>query len=163
MTSATSTPQAPAPARARSASGKKSAAKKTTGKKKSAGSAAKKSITKRKSAAPKSAGAGVRRTAAAEVAPETQPKTDTKSGAQQAEVSSPAISQPSDDVPATGAATDAETPQMEGQPEPTESEIRVRAYFIAERRAQMSVVRDPAFDWIEAREQLIAEAHQSQP
>lgn len=43
---------------------------------------------------------------------------------------------------------------------PTDAEIRTRAYFIAERRVQLALEGDPALDWIEARQQLIAEARQ---
>ncbi|HEY0369666.1 MAG TPA: DUF2934 domain-containing protein [Chthoniobacterales bacterium] len=47
---------------------------------------------------------------------------------------------------------------MAKQPvEPTDDEIRIRAYFIAERRVQMSLGGDPNNDWIQAREELIAE------
>jgi hypothetical protein len=42
--------------------------------------------------------------------------------------------------------------------EPTDDEIRIRAYFLAERRHQLSLPGDSAHDWIEARRQLIEEA-----
>jgi hypothetical protein len=42
--------------------------------------------------------------------------------------------------------------------EPSDDEIRTRAYFIAERRMQLSLQGDSAHDWIEARRQLIEEA-----
>ena len=42
--------------------------------------------------------------------------------------------------------------------EPTDEEIRLRAYFLAERRLQLSLPGDSAHDWIEARRQLIEEA-----
>jgi sRNA-binding protein len=42
--------------------------------------------------------------------------------------------------------------------EPSDEEIRIRAYFIAERRIQLSLQGDSAHDWIEARRQLIEEA-----
>jgi hypothetical protein len=42
--------------------------------------------------------------------------------------------------------------------EPTDEEIRIRAYFLAERRIQLSQPGDSAHDWIEARRQLIEEA-----
>ena len=42
--------------------------------------------------------------------------------------------------------------------EPSDEEIRIRAYFIAERRIQLSLHGDSAHDWIEARRQLIEEA-----
>jgi hypothetical protein len=41
--------------------------------------------------------------------------------------------------------------------EPTDDEIRIRAYFLAERRIQLSLPGDSAHDWIEARRQLIEE------
>ncbi|MDQ6623590.1 MAG: DUF2934 domain-containing protein [Verrucomicrobiota bacterium] len=43
--------------------------------------------------------------------------------------------------------------------EPSDEEIRLRAYFIAERRAGLSQHGDPSHDWIEARKQLLAERH----
>jgi hypothetical protein len=42
--------------------------------------------------------------------------------------------------------------------EPTDEEIRIRAYFLAERRHQLSLPGDSAHDWIEARRQLIEES-----
>ena len=42
--------------------------------------------------------------------------------------------------------------------EPTDDEVRIRAYFLAERRHQLSLPGDSAHDWIEARRQLIEEA-----
>jgi hypothetical protein len=42
--------------------------------------------------------------------------------------------------------------------EPTDDAIRIRAYFIAERRHQLSLPGDSNHDWIEARRQLIEEA-----
>ena len=41
--------------------------------------------------------------------------------------------------------------------EPSDEEIRTRAYFIAERRMRLSLSGDSAHDWIEARRQLIDE------
>jgi hypothetical protein len=46
--------------------------------------------------------------------------------------------------------------------EPSEADIRLRAYFIAERRIQLALQGDPALDWIEARRQLIEEAGSSE-
>ena len=40
---------------------------------------------------------------------------------------------------------------------PTDDEIRMRAYFIAERRVQMGIPGSEADDWLEARRQLEAE------
>ncbi|MEP6937266.1 MAG: hypothetical protein ABI871_04275 [Chthoniobacterales bacterium] len=42
--------------------------------------------------------------------------------------------------------------------EPSDEEIRIRAYFIAERRLQLSLQGDEASDWIQARKQLLEEA-----
>jgi hypothetical protein len=42
--------------------------------------------------------------------------------------------------------------------EPSDEEIRIRAYFIAERRTQLSLHGDSAHDWIEARRQLVEES-----
>jgi hypothetical protein len=42
--------------------------------------------------------------------------------------------------------------------EPTDDEIRLRAYFLAERRHRLSLSGDSNHDWIEARRQLIEEA-----
>ncbi|MDQ6940256.1 MAG: DUF2934 domain-containing protein [Verrucomicrobiota bacterium] len=52
------------------------------------------------------------------------------------------------------------TPKKSKGYEPSDDEIRLRAYFIAERRAQMSLKGDPANDWLEARQQLREEADQ---
>ena len=42
--------------------------------------------------------------------------------------------------------------------QPTDDEIRLRAYFLAERRQRLSLPGDSNHDWIEARRQLIEEA-----
>ncbi|MBA3387538.1 MAG: hypothetical protein H0T95_13160 [Chthoniobacterales bacterium] len=42
--------------------------------------------------------------------------------------------------------------------EPSDADIRLRAYFIAERRVQMALQGDPGKDWVEARQQLLQEA-----
>jgi hypothetical protein len=49
-------------------------------------------------------------------------------------------------------------PSAPGLREPTDEEIRIRAYFLAERRMQLSLPGDSAHDWIEARRQLIEES-----
>jgi len=41
---------------------------------------------------------------------------------------------------------------------PTDEQIRIRAYFIAEKRAQLSIKGDHHSDWLEAKRQLFAEA-----
>jgi hypothetical protein len=67
----------------------------------------------------------------------------------------PAVARkPSTRKPATSAPKSAAAPPVE----PTDDEIRVRAYFLAERRHELSLPGDSAHDWIEARRQLIEEA-----
>ncbi len=41
---------------------------------------------------------------------------------------------------------------------PTDEQIRLRAYFIAEQRAQRSISGDHNSDWLEAKRQLFEEA-----
>jgi hypothetical protein len=41
---------------------------------------------------------------------------------------------------------------------PSDEQIRIRAYFIAERRHRLAIAGDSAHDWIEAKRQLIEEA-----
>jgi hypothetical protein len=50
------------------------------------------------------------------------------------------------------------TPTAKAPVEPTDEQIRLRAYFLAERRHKLSLPGDSAHDWIEARRQLIEEA-----
>lgn len=50
------------------------------------------------------------------------------------------------------------SPSVKTSPEPSDEEIRIRAYFIAERRSQLRLQGDSAHDWIEAKRQLIEEA-----
>ena len=45
--------------------------------------------------------------------------------------------------------------------EPTDEQIRLRAYFLAERRHRLSLPGDSNHDWIEARRQLIDESQRS--
>ncbi len=44
--------------------------------------------------------------------------------------------------------------------EPTDSEIQLRAYFLAEKRLQHGLPGDSAHDWLEAKRQLLEEAAQ---
>jgi hypothetical protein len=41
---------------------------------------------------------------------------------------------------------------------PSDEQIRIRAYFIAERRHRLAIAGDSAHDWIEAKRQLIEES-----
>ena len=45
--------------------------------------------------------------------------------------------------------------------EPSDADIRLRAYFIAERRVQLALQGDPAKDWLDAKQQLLEEARQA--
>ena len=63
--------------------------------------------------------------------------------------------------PARAAGTTAAKPAVRRATEPTDEAIRIRAYFIAERRHQLSLPGDSNHDWIEARRQLIEEAGRS--
>ncbi|MGZ9271611.1 MAG: hypothetical protein ACXW6T_21005 [Candidatus Binatia bacterium] len=45
--------------------------------------------------------------------------------------------------------------------EPSDEEIRIRAYFIAEQRIRLSLQGDSDHDWIEARRQLVEEANRT--
>jgi len=47
--------------------------------------------------------------------------------------------------------------------EPTDAEIQVRAYFLAERRIQQGLQGDSAHDWIEAKKQLTEETREARP
>ena len=57
-------------------------------------------------------------------------------------------------------ATSAALPAASGY-EPSDEEIRVRAYFIAERRMELSLEGDSDQDWLEAKRQLVEEARRS--
>ena len=50
------------------------------------------------------------------------------------------------------------TPASNPPIEPTDEQIRLRAYFLAELRHKLSLPGDSNHDWIEARRQLIEEA-----
>ncbi len=61
--------------------------------------------------------------------------------------------------PAARKSGTAAAPQKQQQrTAPSDDEIRLRAYFIAEWRHKESIPGDAAHDWIEARRQLVAEA-----
>lgn len=51
-------------------------------------------------------------------------------------------------------------PSVPASKQPSDEEIRMRAYFIAERRMQLRLEGDSVHDWMEARRQLIEEAKQ---
>ena len=53
------------------------------------------------------------------------------------------------------------SPQTDGAPmstEPSEDAVRLRAYFISERRRRFALPGDAESDWLEAKRQLLAEA-----
>jgi hypothetical protein len=41
--------------------------------------------------------------------------------------------------------------------EPTDEEIRIRAYFVSERRQRLALLGDANTDWLEAKRQLLSE------
>jgi len=45
-----------------------------------------------------------------------------------------------------------------GIPEPSDEAIRLRAYFISERRRRLALPGDAESDWLEAKRQLLSEA-----
>jgi outer membrane biosynthesis protein TonB len=65
-----------------------------------------------------------------------------------------AVRKPSTKKPVTSATK----PAPARAAEPTDDQIRIRAYFLGERRHQLSLPGDSAHDWIEARRQLLEEA-----
>jgi hypothetical protein len=48
-------------------------------------------------------------------------------------------------------------PAPERAAEPSDEEIRLRAYFISERRHRLALPGDTSSDWLEARRQLLSE------
>jgi hypothetical protein len=53
------------------------------------------------------------------------------------------------------------SPQPDATPmseEPSDDTVRLRAYFISERRRRFALAGDAESDWIEAKRQLVAEA-----
>ena len=80
-----------------------------------------------------------------------EPKKKARGGATPAKKKKPA--------PAKKPSTTSAAKRAASRPvEPTDDEIRLRAYFLAERRHRLSLPGDSAHDWIEARRQLIEEA-----
>jgi len=41
--------------------------------------------------------------------------------------------------------------------EPSDEEIRIRAYFVSERRQRLNLTGDANTDWLEAKRQLLSE------
>lgn len=84
-----------------------------------------------------------------------EPKKKARSAATKPKAKKPAAKK-NTAAAARGSAKKAPSPSL--LPEPSDDEIRLRAYFLAERRHQLSLPGDSAHDWIEARRQLIEEA-----
>jgi DUF2934 family protein len=84
-----------------------------------------------------------------------EPKKKTRAGAAPGKKKKPAAAKKSSTKQTTVSAA---KPAASRPVEPTDDEIRLRAYFLAERRHQLSLPGDSAHDWIEARRQLIEEA-----
>ena len=56
------------------------------------------------------------------------------------------------------AVTKASTPrEAAGIPEPSDEAVRLRAYFISERRRRFALPGDAESDWVEAKRQLLSE------
>jgi len=67
---------------------------------------------------------------------------------------------PLDQKIATAQATKVSMPPEAGGPaEPSDEQIRLRAYFISERRRRFALPGDAESDWLEARRQLLSELH----
>jgi hypothetical protein len=49
-------------------------------------------------------------------------------------------------------------PDVGGPAEPSDEQIRLRAYFISERRRRFALPGDAESDWLEAKRQLLSEA-----
>ncbi len=82
-----------------------------------------------------------------------EPKKKSRAAATPAKKKKPAIAKKSPAKEPAAAKSAAST-----RAEPTDDEIRLRAYFLAERRHRLSLPGDSNHDWIEARRQLIEEA-----
>ena len=48
--------------------------------------------------------------------------------------------------------------ETEAPAEPSEEQVRLRAYFISERRRRFALPGDAESDWLEAKRQLLSEA-----
>jgi hypothetical protein len=84
-----------------------------------------------------------------------EPKKKTRAAATTAKKKKPAATR----KPSTKQATVSDSKSAASGPaEPTDEEIRLRAYFLAERRHRLSLPGDSNHDWIEARRQLMEEA-----
>jgi hypothetical protein len=100
--------------------------------------------------------------APAEVAPEPKKPAAKKAAAKKATSGRPAAKKSSAKKSAKKASPKTSAPAKRAT-HPTDEEIRIRAYFIAERRMQMRMDGDPGNDWIQAREELIAELGENKP
>ena len=83
-----------------------------------------------------------------------EPKKKTRPAATAGKKKKPAgAKKPSSKEPTTSSSKSAKSRAAE----PTDDEIRLRAYFLAERRHRLSLPGDSNHDWIEARRQLLEE------
>lgn len=83
------------------------------------------------------------------------PKKKSRSAPAKSKAKKPAVKKTAAPASRPSAKKASSTPALR---EPTDEEIRIRAYFLAERRLQLSLPGDSAHDWIEARRQLIEES-----
>ena len=96
-------------------------------------------------------------------APEsTAPAATKKTGKRQPARRATIAKKPRKSKDATGAAAQiSASPQPDVTPvagEPSDDTVRLRAYFISERRRRFALAGDAESDWIEAKRQLLAEA-----
>ena len=86
----------------------------------------------------------------------TSPITDTNGVVDKSPRRAPAKAKKASAKKATKRA--AKAPSASTRAEPTDEEIRIRAYFIAERRHRLALPGNADSDWLEAKRQLLAEA-----
>jgi hypothetical protein len=83
-----------------------------------------------------------------------EPKKKSRSAAARPKTKKPAAKK----IATTARSSAKKAPSPSPVQEPSDDQIRLRAYFLAERRHKLSLPGDSAHDWIEARRQLIEEA-----
>jgi hypothetical protein len=85
-------------------------------------------------------------------------KTNTAAPKKKARVAAAPVKKKKSEAQKKPAAKQSTSPASKPAFEPTDEQIRLRAYFLAELRHKLSLPGDSNHDWIEARRQLIDEA-----
>ena len=94
-----------------------------------------------------------------ETSPETSGSFKVKARKENRSARTTANRKPRETSTGKSAATKASTPrEATGVPEPSDEAIRLRAYFISERRRRFALPGDADSDWLEAKRQLLSEA-----